>query len=165
MKQILIIVSIIISQLAVAQDTLKNFHIVNRASVQWFKIYASQTKYAAVIDAVKQSGLFEKIDIDSTRIMARLLPFDADYRGAGYTMLNTPIYIQNSRVNAFVVITPKPNGYEVSVRKIELHDKDGSTGLENYALKRNKTFTNGFKYIPSTILNYSFTKLFETLLR
>ena len=92
MKKNFIIIALCISLSASGQDTVNNFHIEN-IKVIWKRTYAGQYKINAIYSAMKRSGDFINIDTLDGQIIATLKPLVADYKGAGYKMINTAIII------------------------------------------------------------------------
>lgn len=166
------VLSIILSALlfyssTFSQDTINNFKLDNR-QVIWQRIYETKLNFKDLVTQIKSSGIFKTVTIDSLEISGELREFNADYKGAGYSEMITPIYIDRSHINAFAILEFKEGKYRVTVKKIVLTQayddalsKQGErVNLENYAIKKDQ-FTNAFKKSPSLILNFSINKLFE----
>jgi hypothetical protein len=166
------VLSIILSALlfystTFSQDTINNFKVDNQQII-WQRVYDTKLNFKDLVTQIKTSGLFETISIDSLEITGDLRQFNADYKGAGYSEMITPIYVARSHINAFVLLDFKEGKYRVTLKKIVLTQaykdalsKQGEkTNLELYAIKKEQ-FTNAFKKSPSVILNFTFNKLFE----
>ena len=146
-----------------------SFTIQNKAVV-WEKEYKTSLTFEQLTSQLRQSGSFTDIQTSGTTLTARIENLEADYKGAGYKEMTTPMFIARSFINAFVVIEYGAGSYTVSVKKIMLEQmySDGltrqgeKTSIETYALNRDKTdFKPAFKKSPATILDYTFQNLFE----
>jgi hypothetical protein len=158
---------ILFGLLVYGQDTTKNFTIENR-EVIWQQVFETKLSFNELKYQIKNNAIFDKLEIDSSKLFGELKQLNADYKGAGFSEGLTPIYITRSHINAFATIEFKEGKYRVTVRKIVLTQayddalsKQGEkTNIETYAVKNGKLAAS-FKKTPSTVLNFTFNNLFE----
>lgn len=152
------------------QDTINNFYAENN-EIMWVKVFSdSSLTFNKLVDRIKSSGLLVNIDISEDKITGNSKEIDADFKGAGYSEMLTPMYISRSHVNGFLIIEYKENKYRVVFKNIVLIQKYSDalakqgerTKLETFGLKKSKNeFTGAFKKSPSAILNFTFLSKFE----
>lgn len=149
------------------QATVNNFKIVNN-EILWQKVFETTSTFDQLINKAKESGLFANIEISDNKFIADLLPFAADFRGAGYTEMKAPIYIARNHFSGFFLCDYKEGRYRVTVKRIILTkkyndplSKQGEVSeLEFYGIQKSKNeFRNYFKKSPSEILDFTFNKL------
>lgn len=154
-----------------AQDTINNFK-VEQDEIVWQKVFDTQLSFDSVISHFEEQGILESISIVNDKIIGGLKPFEADYKGAGYSRMSSPIYIVSYLFTGHVVIEFKDNRYRVTVRKIFLekiyNDGLSESGqketLNTFAVKKGKnSISNLFKREASKILDYTFNKLFTIM--
>jgi hypothetical protein len=157
----------ILPLLARGQDTTNNFQVVKN-DILWQKIYQTSMTFEQLIEKVKDSGLFEDIEIGNNKISGDIKPIDADCFGAGYSKLESPTYIADSYFSGFAIISFKEGRYRVTIKRIvatqQYNDAckyNVSSNLESNALNiENNGLSSFFKRGPSIILNYTFTQKF-----
>jgi len=151
-----------------AQQIVNNFSIENN-KVIWQKVYDTSMSFEQLSKSVTESGLFENLVIDENKITGQLKIISADYKGAGYYEMTTPMYVVRSFFDGFVLIEYKDSKYRANFKNIMLTQKfddpivkQGSkTHIEFYALKRDKqNFASLFTKSASLILDYTFSKTF-----
>lgn len=151
------------------QESVNNFFFETN-EVYWQKVYETTLSSDKMSSLISESGLFEKVDVsENGKFSGNINLIGADYRGAGYSEMNTPIYVARSFFSGFVVIEIKEGRYRVTLKRILLSQKYDTPisemgemkSLETYAIKKGKSeFTPGFMKIPSKILDYTFSNLF-----
>lgn len=167
MKTFLTIYVILFFNYVNAQTQLNNFSIDNDQLV-WVKIFDTPKTYDQLTESIKDAGVINNIDIEDNKISGDLKPFEADYKGAGFSRGLTPIYILSTNVTSFVIIEYKEGRYRVTLKKIILTQssdnplaKQGETDpLDDFAIKNGK-YRNNFINQASKIYDYSFNKIFE----
>jgi hypothetical protein len=178
MKKVIMLLCLLAAISAGAQDTINNFHINDNAIV-WSKKYPCSKSIKEVYFLLKSSGEFVSIDTLGSKIFGELRQFDADYKGAGYALMLTPIYILSSHINGFVVMNIKDSIFEVEIKKIVLEqsysagrpgdllssEKGEKTELETYAINKNKHRLRDMFKDGAKILDYSFNKKFQSLIK
>lgn len=171
MKKTIILFSIIfLTALSiVAQESINNF-IPENNKIVWQKVFETNLDKAQLLDIIKVSGLFENCDIKDDKILGQMFPIEADFKGAGYGEMSTPIYIARNFFDGYVIIEFKEARYRVTVKNIMLTQqyddglsKEGEkTTIETYAIKSGKNeIKNAFSKSPSIILDYTFTNIFN----
>ncbi|HLV50705.1 MAG TPA: hypothetical protein VKY44_01960 [Flavobacterium sp.] len=152
-----------------AQDSVNNFSSENNKII-WQKVFETNLDFNQLTDKIKESGILEKIEIGENKILGQSKPIEADFKGAGYSEMSTPMYIARSFFDGFVMIEFKDGKYRVTFKNIMLTQKynDGlskegeKTTIETFGLKSGKNeFKGAFTKSPSKILNYTFTKSFD----
>ena len=150
------------------QETINNFEIEDKQII-WQKVFETQMTFVQLTEKVKDSGLFENVELGDNKVSGDLKDIDADFKGAGYTEMGTPMYVARSHFRAYGIIEFKDRKYRVTLKKIILIQKydDGlskqgeRTDLGVFALKATKDEMKGpFKKSPSLILNYTFSDKF-----
>lgn len=170
MRKYLLLTLMIVSGVVFGQ--VDNFSIDN-GNISWQNIYESNTD---VISTLKQNPKLKIAEESENQIIGYVEDFLMDYKGAGYTRMSAPAYMnENYRFSFDYKIDIKDGRYRVSI--INIRSKglsmnlyfgglgmgdNGQSTLEAYALKSNKTeFVNTFKKNVSKIMNYSFLNLFD----
>lgn len=157
-----------ICMVSYAQDTTNNFQIV-QGEIIWEKIYNTKLSFAEVSEHLKVSGLLDKIEIRENKVYGELKGLDADFKGAGFSEMTTPMYIARSRFTGFLTLEYKEGRYRVVLRKIVLIQKNSDslsnqgeiTSLESYGLNSKGQIANFFKKTPGFILDHTFSKKFD----
>lgn len=165
MKKVLILTSILtlFSISANSQDQIRNFQIEGREII-WQKVSESNLTNEELIEKIKDSGIIENISIGDNKISGDLKSIEADFRGAGYSEIGTPMIVYRSFINGFVIAEFKEGKYRITVKRIILtrkYDQGDKTSLEYYGLNRRNEFTNVFRKSASEILDYTFSEKFE----
>jgi hypothetical protein len=136
----------------------------------WQNIFETRLTFEALTERIKESGLFNQLDIGDNKITGEIKQLDADFKGAGFSEISTPIYIARNHLKGFVLIEFKDRRYRVILKKIILTQKysDGlsqqgeSTPLESFALKKGTNeIRSSFQKSPSAILNHTFLNKFQ----
>lgn len=171
MKRAIILLSILSFAMLklIAQENVTNF-IPDNNKIIWQKVYETNFDKTELINLIKESGLFENYKIEGDKILGQMLPVDADFKGAGYGEMSTPIYIARSFFDGFVIIEFKEARYRVIVKNIMLTQqyddglsKEGEKAtIESFAIKNGKNeIKKAFSKSPSIILDYTFTNIFN----
>jgi len=152
-----------------AQVVINNFAIED-GEVIWRKVFQTVLTFEQLTEKVRDSGLFEKTELGDNKLTGVLRNIDADFKGAGFSEMGTPIYIARSHFSAFAVIEFKDGKYRVTLKRIVLTQKydDGvskqgeQSSLDTYALKTAMgEMKPAFKKSPSLILDHTFTTEFS----
>ncbi len=146
-------------------QTLNNNFKNENGTLIWQKIIERDSS-KNIIDLFVSLGIFEKFIIKEDQIMGDLKPFDADFKGAGFSEIATPMYVARSWIKGFLTIEIKENKYRVRIKDIILIQKyDDSlskqgeeTSLSTFAIKGVSDFKSAFLKTPSVVLNYTFEK-------
>ncbi|MGL6129541.1 hypothetical protein [Chryseobacterium artocarpi] len=172
MKKILLFILINFITLSFAQESA---FIISNKQVVWQHIYESNKN----IDEVKQSllsrGKLKITNIENGLIYGDISDFMMDYKGAGNTLMGTPIYLSSSKFFGNFKIEFKEGKYRVSVTNIRLKGEtfslyssraalssDSNDNLETLILKNDReSFKGSFDGKSSRIINYSLTQLFD----
>ena len=147
MKKIIILTFILtaVSATTHGQETVNNFQLDN-TEIIWQKVFETKLTFEELKEKVKDSGLLDKIEIGDNKISGDLKPIDADFKGAGFTEMGTPIYISRSHFTGFTIVEFKDGKYRVTLKKIVLTQKYSDpltkqgemTKLEFFGLKNGK---------------------------
>jgi hypothetical protein len=169
-ERILILVFIaIFTNLTWGQEIVNNFEIEDKEIV-WRKVFETELTFNQLTEKLKETGLFEKIVLAEKKLTGDIKNIEADFKGAGFSEMGTPMYIARSHYSAFAIIEFKEGKYRVTLKKIILTQKydDGlskqgeKTNLDTFALKATKDEMKGaFKKSPSLILDRTFTDKFS----
>ena len=152
-----------------ANNDVLNFKIDN-GSVIWQKIYKTNYSKEEIINHFKKSGFIKNLELSEDLLTGEIKNIEADYAGAGYRKMSTPMVLLSENISAFVSIQFKETRYRVTVKQIKFAtmlettlSKIGETiPIERYALrKKNTIFKNDFLGDPCNILDYTFNKIFE----
>lgn len=152
-----------------AQNTFNNFSPEDNKLI-WQKVFETKLDFNQLTDKIKESGILEKIEIGENKILGQSKPIEADFKGAGYSEMTTPMYIARSFFDGFVLIEFKDGKYRVTFKSIMLTQKynDGlskegkKTSIETFGMKNGKNeLKEAFTKSSSIILDYTFTKAFD----
>lgn len=151
---------------AQGQDSTKNFIIDNREII-WQKIFETKLSFDELSNQIKDKAVFNNLFIENSKLSGELRQVNADFKGAGFSEMVTPIYISRSHIDAYASIEYKEGRYRVTIKKIVLTQsyddaltkRGEKSNLELYAVK-NGQITAAFKKSPSTILDFTFNELF-----
>jgi hypothetical protein len=159
----------VMTTISYGQENVNNF-IIDNSELVWQKVFETSMTFEELKEKIKDSGLFEKVEISDNKLSGEIKPFSADFNGAGFSEMSAPIYIARSTLSGFIIIEYKENKYRVTLKKILLTQKytdpltnqGETTQLEFFGLKNNMyEMTNYFKKSPSYILDYTLTKKFD----
>lgn len=170
MRRTIILTSIIFvwTITASAQETVNNFSTDN-GKIIWQKILETELNFDQLTDKIKESGILENIEISENKILGQTKSIEADYIGAGYGVMTTPIYVARSFFDGFALIEFKDGKYRVTLKNIMLTQKydDGlskegeKSTIESFGVKKGKNeIKSAFIKSPTIILDYTFTKAF-----
>jgi len=155
------------------QDTINNFY-AEENEIIWQKVYETNFTFDQLVTNITESGQLEKIYVSNNKITGDLKPFEADFKGAGYSRGFTPMYLLGSLLTGFATIDFKDGKYRVTIKRIiyEFTSSSGFTynsalwrqgdkhSLSSVVLKRDNIMKEAFKD-GSIILNYTFSKKFD----
>lgn len=88
--------------------------------VIWQKVYNTELSFDQLISKIKDSGFYDKYDIEDGKIQGELKPFDINYKAAGGNYMTTSIYISRNQFSGFVLIEYQPGKYRVTFKRIVL---------------------------------------------
>lgn len=169
-KKILMFVLIAMAPyVTLGQEIVNNFEIEDKEII-WRKVFETDLTFEQLTERLKDSGLFEKIELGNNKVIGEIKNIEADFKGAGFSEMGTPIYIARSHYGAFSIIEFKESKYRVTLKRIVLTQKydDGlskqgeKTNLDSFALRTTKDEMKGaFKKSPSLILDHTFTDKFS----
>lgn len=151
-----------------AQESIHNFYPENNKII-WQKVFETELDFNQLTNQIKESGILEKIETGENKLMGQTKPIDADFKGAGYREMSTPMYIARSFFDGFALIEFKDGKYRVTLKNIMLTQEydDGlseegeKSTIESFGIKRGKNEMKvAFKKSPSIILDYTFTNSF-----
>lgn len=151
-----------------AQESTNNFSLENN-KVIWQRVFETDMEFGTLVERIRESGVLLNFTIGDNKVMGDFKPIEADYVGAGYSEMTTPMYIARSFFKGYAVIEFKDEKYRVTLKNIMLAQKydDGisdegeKSTLESWAVKRRKSeFKRAFSKSPSKILNYTFTETY-----
>jgi hypothetical protein len=149
-----------------AQDTLYNFHIES-SHVVWQKKFKGHYEPNIIFSQMKLSGKFINIDSISGHIIASLKPLQADYRGAGYKMSNTSVFLTSADVDGLIVLQTTDTSVIVSISQINFIQKENfgllkmgeKKYLDELVINKNGNFRTGMADWSgmAKILDYTFS--------
>ncbi len=155
-----------------AQETIKGkdgFEIED-GQVIWRKIYNTDLTFEKLVASLKETGKFEDTETTENKFTGSTKKLDADFKGAGYSTMTTPMNVSGSNFQAFCLVEFKDSRYRVTVKNINLIWKNTtafttagqSFSFDENAIKNDKKrFRDSFNDKMSKIYDYSFNKLFE----
>lgn len=151
-----------------AQENINSFAI-EEGKLIWQKVYETDLGFDELLSVTKESGLFQIVEVSDDKILAEVKSINADFKGAGYSEMSTPMYVSRSFIEGFVKIEFKQGRYRISIKNIMLIQKydDGvskegeKSSLESFAIKKGNIMKKPFTKSPSKILDYTFTKEFN----
>lgn len=150
-----------------AQD---NNFLIEDGDIIWQKIYETNKPFEKISSFIKESGIIKSIELsENSKLTGEFSTLGADFKGAGFSEMSTPIYIARNYFSGFVIVEYKYKRYRVTIKNINLTQKynDGLSAqgevsaLNTYAIKKNSTIKKMFLGSASQILDFTFSKLFE----
>ncbi len=120
---------------------------------------------------VKTEAILDKPDVEDPLITGQLIPFNGDYKGAGYSSMKASLFILSAYVNGGATIRYADGQCVVTVKRIVLTDmmdagilaqRGVKTELREIMLKKDGSMRSSLNNI-SDILDYSFNKMFASL--
>lgn len=165
----LTLLSALVFTTSFGQEIINNFQVEN-SEIIWQKVFETELTFEALTEKVKDSGILDKIEIGENKISGELKAIDADFKGAGFTEMGTPMYLSRSHFTGFTILEFKDGKYRLTLKKIILTQKYSDplskqgekTNIEIFGLKGgNGEMTNAFKKSPSLIMNHTFLKKFD----
>jgi len=133
----------------------------------WQKNYYSRMTFEQLREKVKDSAIFDKIDISGNKISGELRPRDFDLHVI--RMLSIPLYMKTYKYIGFVSIDFYKGKYTVNCSKIVLVNNNTSipadlrenVNLEKYALENGTNhFKEPFKKNVGKALEYTLLDMF-----
>jgi hypothetical protein len=146
-----------------SQEKVGNFEIEGREII-WQKVFDSNLNNEEIIEKIKDSGTIENLSFGENKVSGDLKPMEADFRGAGYSEIGTPMIVYRSFINGFVIAEFKEGKYRITIKRIILtkkYDQGDKTSLEYYGLNRRNEFTNVFRKSAGEILDFTFSEKFN----
>lgn len=153
---------------AISQKYETNFIAENNKMI-WQKVFSTDMDFDQLTSLVKESGVLETFEVEDSKIVGQSRLIEADYNGAGFGEMSTPMYISRSFFDAFCIIDFKEGRYRVTLKNIMLSQKynDGlskegeKSTLESFGISNRKNeIKSPFLKTPSIILDYTFTNEF-----
>jgi hypothetical protein len=156
-----------------SQDTSGSF-ISSNGSVYWSHKFEKQISFQELLISVKRAGNLTGIDTFKNTIIGQSIEGFMDYRGAGYTLMTTPIFLSTSSYRSTVLIENFDNCYVVTIKKVMFINQNDTkqvsavfgsaqgeiSPLENYAIKKTGKFRSNFLNPAGKIIDYTFIKLY-----
>lgn len=144
MKKMLVIVIVIVNYCALAQDShnlINNFFKDKNNILNWQIIRETSLSRTEMIDAIIESGFYDKVDLTETSIVCEFKPFKVNYDQYGFSMFEASSLVSNNLVTATVIFELKGNRYRTTVKNIRfIQNIDTTIGtvttLENESLTR-----------------------------
>jgi len=173
MKRISILLFLIFYTLVYCQE---NAFIINNKQVVWQRIYETDKNISQIKNTLLTSGKIKFTLEENNILMGEISNFIMDYKGAGFTKMGTPMYLnENSKFNGTFKLELKENRYRVSVTNIICEgyslsiysgglgiSDNGKDNIETLILTNDREYFKGsFQGKPSRIVNYSFANLFD----
>lgn len=156
------------------QDTIGNF-VSKNGSVYWSHKFEKSLSFDNLLISVKRSNNLIGIDTFKNTIIGQSIESFMDYRGAGYTIMTTPIFLSTSSYKSSVLLENYDSFYVVTIKNVIFINQNDTkqisplfgsaqgeiSPLENYAIKKTGKFMNNFLKPTGKIINYTFTKLYD----
>ena len=151
-----------------AQETANNFSPENNKII-WKKVFETEMDFNQLADKVKESGILKNVEIRENKILGQTKLIDADFKGAGYGEMSTPIYVARSFFDGFAIIEFKGGKYRVTLKNIMLTQQytavlselGEKTTIESFGIKKGRNeMKRAFTKSPSIILDHTFTNEF-----
>lgn len=145
-----------------------NFKI-EHGSLIWQQVYETTLPANDIIKYLKSAGVVRNIEL-SENIATGTIDMPINYKSAGYSEMNIPMYIPRNNIVCTATIEFKEGRYRVTLKNLNLKatmedpmTKIGEISpLETFALKKkNSVFREAFFKTPNTIYNYTFSQVFE----
>ena len=171
MKRVVFALSLLaVSFVGIAQDDSR--FSTDGTSVIWRNVYQTQLDSAGVVDGLLASGHFDNVIFTKDGFTCKIIPHEADYRGAGMKRGNVFMYINTADMEGRAVVQIREGRYRVTVDEIVFTTnisggggvfKQGErTALERYALNGSGSFRNNFwSKGSSPVIDYDLFSLFE----
>ncbi|MDE5489397.1 hypothetical protein [Elizabethkingia meningoseptica] len=173
MKKYLSVLLLAISIVVFGQG--KMFY-TNNKQVVWENIFKTDKSIQEIKSILLSSGKVKFNSDTESSATGELNDFVMDFKGAGYTLMSTPNYLDtSSKFYATFKIKTKEGRYRVTVTNIRFKgnkmslysggfgiSNSGENNIEDFVLKNDReTFKGGFTGRESKIIDYSFTNLFD----
>ena len=167
MKNIILRLTVFITPLIASGQVVNNFNVQDGTLI-WQKIYETNLSTEDLNSYFSDSGLFGDLKSTDKAISGEIKLIDADFKGAGYKEMTTPIYISRSHFTGFLKIEFKDQKYRVTVKNIKmiqkysdpLSEKGEIESIETFAVNKKGELKYKFNKAPSKILDYTFLNLF-----
>lgn len=173
MKKILLLIILTTAMLTQAQESA---FVISNKQVVWQRIYECSKSPEEVKNILLATGKIKFSGEDSKTLSGEISDFIMDFKGAGFTRMGTPMYLNNSsKFYANFKIEFKEGKYRVTSTNIKLKGikttmyyggfsmgDNGENSIEEYALTNDRElFKSSFDGRASRIINYSFAQLFD----
>ena len=156
------------------QDTLGNFVSAN-GSIYWSHKYEKKLSFITLLNSVKKANILIGIDTFNNTIIGQSIESFMDYKGAGFTRTNAPIFLSNGSYKSSVMIEHFDDYYIVTIKKIIFINQNDtklispilgsaqgeSTPLEEYSIKKTGAFRTVFINLASKIIEHNFLNFYN----
>lgn len=171
MKRLVIALSLLVVPfVGIAQDDSR--FSTDGTSVIWQNVYQTQLDSAAVVDGLLSSGHFDNVVLTKDGFTCRIIPHEANYRGAGLKRGQVFMYISSADVEGRAVVQIREGRYRVTVDEVVfitnisggggMFTLGERTALERYALNGSGEFKSRFwNKGSSPVLDYDLFSLFD----
>lgn len=165
MKNLLIVITLLITVAVQAQSENENFYLAENA-VSWKKVYETTKSKQEVINYFKESGLFWSTETVADTLFCKLKAQHVDETKTG--VAGVPSIVNKTAFKGLVRIELKDKKYRVIFSNIilvgdgEILKKGEEQSFEyNFLTKENTEYRPGFLKKPNSIYNITFSDLFE----
>jgi hypothetical protein len=164
------ITTLLIFPILIFAFTTKNdfygFKIVDGGLI-WESVYNYDSN-TNIVSNIKMSGNLKNINEGENYLSGEFYNLMADYKGAGFKRMVTPIYLLSNSFAGNVIIRIKEDKYKVTIKDIsmvklvtDMISKEGfRTSLDDMATKKND-YRVMFKRDAGIILDYTFERYFD----
>lgn len=144
MKKILVLLFALLAIHASAQEShnlINNFYKDRNNILNWQIIRQTDLTRTEIIDALVETGLYEKVDVTENSIVCEFKPYKVNYEQYGFSLFESSSIISNNLVTATVVYQLKGDRYRTTIKNIRFIDNSDTTAgkvttLEEESLTR-----------------------------
>lgn len=144
MRKNVIFFLLFISLFSSGQDShnlINNFFKDKNNILNWQVIRETSLTRTEMIDAIIETGFYDKVDLTETSIVCEFKPFKVNYDQYGFSMFEASSLVSNNLVTATVIFELKGNRYRTTVKNIRfIQNIDTTLGavttLESESLTR-----------------------------
>src|SRR5687768_14608503 len=102
-----IIVILLTSIHSWAQEKANNFSL-NEKGIFWQKVYETSDTFEELAEKVKTSGVLKETEIGDNKVYGDIKSTFGNYKGAGFSYMETPTLVLSFYYEGFAIIEFKP---------------------------------------------------------
>ncbi|HLO91464.1 MAG TPA: hypothetical protein VK172_09905 [Lentimicrobium sp.] len=165
MKRIITFCLLLAGITANAQDShnlINNFFKDRNNILNWQIIRETNLSRTQMIDAIIETGLYDKVDVTENSIVCEFKPYKVNYEQYGFSIFESSTVVSTNLVTATVIFELKAERYRTTVKNIRfIQNTDSASGMvttiEDESLTRQQDIRFSILKNTTKVLDKDFT--------